>query len=316
MRKNLTDINPEEVVTGIYLIKTSDIRTSKNGRPYLSGYIMDQSGEVEFKLWNYNHTAAIPAGTPVQIDGAMTSFIGKKTVIISAPEKMTVVENPDTADLDEIIPAAPVDTEDYADMLDGLLMSIHDKDYHRVCMELFNKYQDPIMATPAGKSVHHAFRHGLLMHTVNIMCLADEAAHMYPILNRDLLLTAAFLHDIGKPLSEFNINQLGLVENYTPEGTLLGHLIAGANIVKNTCDSLNIPQEKTLLLMHCILSHHGQPEYGAAVRPAIPEADVLAKLDMLDAAMEIFRTNLEKLEPGETSKNIMTLDNRRIYKPM
>lgn len=314
MHKNLTDINPEEAVAGLYLVKLSDIRTSKNGKPYLSGYLMDKSGEVEFKLWNYNAKQPVPANTPVQIEGAMTSFMGKKTVIIAQPNHLSVVLDADDDALAEIIPTAPDDTQEAKNIMSYLLQSIRDKDYLRLCAEIMDKFTDEILNAPAAKSVHHAYRHGLLMHTVHIMNLADRAADIYPMLNRDLLLTAAFLHDIGKPLSEFEFNALGLVERYTVEGALMGHLVAGADFIRDICQRLDIPADKTLLLMHCILSHHGRPEFGAAVRPSIPEADILAKLDEMDAVMELFRTNLEKLEPGEISSPIPMLDNRRIYK--
>lgn len=316
MHMNLIDIKPDEAVSGIYLIKNSDIRTSKNGKPYLSGYLMDNSGEVEFKVWNYHDKTAIATSTPVRINGSVTSFMGKKNILIAGPNDINVVLDAADEDLTGVVPTAPDDIQDCKNILNYLLQSIQDEDYLRLCSEILDKFTDEILNAPAAKSVHHAFRHGLLMHTVNMMNMADRTADIYPILNRDLLLTATFLHDIGKPLSEFKLSPLGLVEAYTVEGTLLGHLVAGADFIRDVCGRLDIPEEKTVLLIHCILSHHGQPEYGAAVRPAIPEADVLAKLDMLDATMELFRTNLEKLEPGEISGNILLLGNRRIYKPM
>ena len=314
MHKNLTDINPEEAVNGLYLVKVSDIRTSKNGKPYLSGYLMDKSGETEFKLWNYDKKNPVPANTPVKIEGSMTSFMGKKTIIIAQPGHMSIVLDATDDDLADIVPTAPENTQDAKNILSYLLQSIQDEDYLRLCAEIMDKFTDDILNAPAAKSVHHAYRHGLLMHTVHIMNMADRAADIYPILNRDLLLTAAFLHDIGKPLSEFELNDIGLVERYTAEGALLGHLVAGADFIRDICQRLDVPADKTLLLMHCILSHHGRPEYGAAVRPSIPEADILAKLDEMDAVMELFRTNLEKLEPGEISNPIPLMDNRRIYK--
>lgn len=130
--------------------------------------------------------------------------------------------------------------------------------------------------------------------------------------HRSLLLAAAALHDIGKPKMTYQINALDLAEGYTEEGRLIGHLVGGAMLIHDAAKE--IPEEKATLLMHCILSHHGIPQWGAAVLPVVPEADLLAKLDAADAAMETFRETLQSMDPKSFSQPVRGLDGRCIYK--
>ena len=154
------------------------------------------------------------------------------------------------------------------------------------------------------------------MHTVHIMQMACSTCTVYPMLNKDLLLTAAFLHDIGKPLLEFQRGPLGLVTDYTQAGIMEGHLVGGAMLVHDACRDLHINPTVEQNIIHCILSHHGKPEYGAAVRPAIPEAEVLSMLDNMDASLEQFRVCLDGMKPGDISPANPYLDGRRICKTL
>ena len=152
------------------------------------------------------------------------------------------------------------------------------------------------------------------MHTAYMMKTALFLAKLYgSLLDRDLLLAGAFLHDFAK-IREFSLSPTGLVADYSVAGQLLGHLVMGAEETAQVCRELNIPEEKSLLLQHMILSHHGTPEFGAAVVPACAESELLSYIDMMDSRMEIYRETLEKTEPGAFSDRIFALDNKRIYR--
>ena len=169
------------------------------------------------------------------------------------------------------------------------------------------------MTIPAAKSVHHGFLSGLLMHTHNMLKTADYLSKLYgDTVDRSLLLAGVCLHDLGKE-REFQYSELGLVTEYSVEGELLGHLVMGAQEIGDACGELSVPEEKAVLLKHLILSHHGEPEFGAAVRPICAEAELLSLIDKIDSRMEIYRENLETLDVGEFSQRIFALDNK-IYR--
>ena len=153
---------------------------------------------------------------------------------------------------------------------------------------------------PAAKSVHHGFVGGLLMHTSYMLEMAEFLARLYAaVIDRSLLLAGTLLHDIAK-LEEFAVTQLGIVTEYTTKGQLLGHLVLGAQEVSEVCRELNVPEEKSVLLQHLLLSHHGQPEFGAAVVPMCAEAELLSYIDNIDAKMETFMEALDSsLNPAE-----------------
>lgn len=155
---------------------------------------------------------------------------------------------------------------------------------------------------------------GMPQLTVDKLRLADFLSAQYAdTVNRSLLLTGTLLHDFAKE-QEFTFSELGLVTDYSTKGQLLGHLVMGAQEVAAIAAELDLPEEKATLLEHLILSHHGQPEFGAAVLPQCAEAELLSLVDQIDSRMEIYREVLAPLKAGEFSQRVFALDNRRVYK--
>lgn len=152
------------------------------------------------------------------------------------------------------------------------------------------------------------------MHTVDMLTMAEFLAKQYStVIDRDLLLAGTLLHDFAKA-KEFAFSELGLVTGYSTKGQLLGHLVMGAQEAADAAKELGIPDDKSMLLQHMILSHHGEPEFGAAVRPLFAEAELLSQIDTIDSRMEIYREVLNDLSVGEFSERIFALE-RRVYKP-
>lgn len=146
-----------------------------------------------------------------------------------------------------------------------------------------------------------------------MMKIADFLAGLYgDIVDRSLLLAGTFLHDFGKQ-QEFTLSQLGLVTDYSVKGQLLGHLVIGAQEVAKLAAEMGMSEDKSVLLQHMILSHHGEPEFGAAVKPICAESELLSQIDMIDSRMEIYRETLQDLRVGEVSNRIFALD-KRVYK--
>ena len=160
----------------------------------------------------------------------------------------------------------------------------------------------------------HAVVETMRGHTLDMLRLADFLSAQYAdTVNRSLLLTGTLLHDFAKE-QEFTFSELGLVTDYSTKGQLLGHLVMGAQEVAAIAAELDLPEEKATLLEHLILSHHGQPEFGAAVLPQCAEAELLSLVDQIDSRMEIYREVLAPLKAGEFSQRVFALDNRRVYK--
>ncbi|MFQ9063692.1 MAG: HD domain-containing protein [Eubacterium sp.] len=172
--------------------------------------------------------------------------------------------------------------------------------------------KDKLVTYPAALRLHHAIVGGLMYHTMSIVRMAEEICKIYPNINKDLLLSGVILHDVAKTW-ELETSQSGLASGYSTEGELIGHLVKGAMYVDETAKKLGISGEKVTLLEHMILSHHGIPDYGAAVRPMFLEAEILSTLDSLDATIYEINNALDGVEKGGFSDRQWALDNRKLY---
>jgi 23S rRNA maturation-related 3'-5' exoribonuclease YhaM len=205
------------------------------------------------------------------------------------------------------------DAEEAMRYVEGILASLQDADYRKLAETLFSRRKEQFKTVPAAKSIHHGFRNGLLMHTANMLQTAEFLSDLYAeVVNRDLLLTGTLLHDMAK-IREFTFSPLGAVRDYSVEGRLLGHPFMGAQEVAEAAQALGVPQEKSVLLQHLLLSHHGEPEFGAAVLPMCAEAELLHLIDLIDSRMEIYAETLQDLPAGSFSDRIYALE-KRIYK--
>lgn len=296
------------------ICRDASVKKTTKGAPYLSCTLADSTSELPAKMWSFPETAEAFNNKVCVVSGRVESYKASKQVIIDAIRLASKEEV--ELEMEHLVPTAPTNfTTDHFDVL-VKLDSIQDEDFKHVCTLAVHKYWDRFQNMPAAEKVHHAFIHGLLMHTANMMRVASFIGETYRRaglrIDMGLLMTGVFLHDIGK-IAEYTLNDLGLVEAYSVQGCLIGHPVLGAMDVAELAASAGIPEEKKLLLMHMLLSHHGEPEWGAAVRPMCVEAEILSKVDMLDAQMEIFRELQDRSETGAFSAKEFLLGNRRIY---
>ncbi|MDD3165206.1 MAG: HD domain-containing protein [Oscillospiraceae bacterium] len=308
----ICDLKIGDHVTDFYILKTAQSKTTFAGKPYLAATLQDCGGMIEAKVWDYTGPVS-PAdeGKIVKIDGNVSEF---KNALQMNVEKIRLATDRDPYVLSHLVPTAPIDTQDAMDRIHQLVDNLADADYQAVCREMLKRHESEFMTIPAAKSVHHGFVGGLLMHTYHMLRLAVQLSEMYgTFLNRDLLLTGTLLHDFAK-IQEFTVSELGLVSNYSTKGQLLGHLVMGAQEVAEVAAQLGIPAEKSMLLQHMLLSHHGAPEYGSAVLCQCAEAELLSEIDLIDSRMEIYREMLEKTQPGTFSDRVFALDGKRIYR--
>lgn len=309
--KRIAAMMSGDEVEGFYILKSANPKVSANGKPFLTGALSDRSGAMELKVWDYSGPLGAPdEGKVVKVRGSVGEYRG--TLQFTAG-RIRLAEDNDPVDVAALVPTAPIDRDEAMDELEKWVASIEDEDYRAVAAAMLGRHGEKLYAIPAAKSVHHAFLGGLLMHTANMMKIADFLAAMYPdTIDRSLLLTGTLLHDMAKE-QEFVFSQLGLAVDYSIEGQLLGHLVMGAQETAELAASLNVPEDKSMLLRHLILSHHGEPEFGAAVRPLCAEAELLSLIDSVDSRMEIYRETYDTMDVGTFSPRIFALE-KKIYR--
>lgn len=291
-------------VCDYYILSRAEPKNGANGRVYLNAELKDATGTISCKQWDYSGDIHEHVGSVIKIKGRVDEYRNAKQLIIDQSRPLMKA---DTPDLSALLPVASIDAELAMSDIFKSIEAFSDEDYKRVCLAIYSEKKEDIMTSPAAKSVHHANIHGLLEHTCTMLRAAELICGLYPFLNKSLLLSGVLLHDIGK-LKEFNLSPAGLVTEYSPHGHLIGHLVMGAMEVKRVCEELDIPEEKSMLLQHLMLSHHAEPEYGAAVVPRIPEAFMLHHLDAMDAELYQCREAIEAVRPGALTKNVYGLE--------
>ena len=307
--RQLAYLEEKDVVEGFYILRSAQVRTASNGKPYLSAVLADASGSMDAKMWDYpGGFGAEEEGKIVKVRGEVSEFKGKLQMSI---RRMRLATDNDHYELSDLVPVAPIDSVREMEYVQDLIASITDEDYRTIASVMLDRHLASFGKIPAAKNVHHSFISGLLMHTSSMLRIADFlASEIYPtVINRSLLLTGTLLHDFAKE-REYTFSNLGLVIDKSVEGMLIGHLVMGAEEVGRVWRELELPEEKLVLLQHMLLSHHGTPEFGAAVIPAIAEAELLSYIDLLDSRMEIYAETLENLMPGHFSDRVFSLEKK------
>lgn len=279
---------------GIYLCKSKQVLKTKAGKTYYSLLLQDKTGIIDAKVWELNNGIDdFDSMDFIMTDGMVTSFQGSRQVNVNRIRKAQEGEY----DPAEYIPASKYDREEMYQELKGLIATIEDPHLKTLAEKYYvqdTEFVKEFKQHSAAKSVHHGFVGGLLQHTLAVMKMCDYIASQYPVVDRDLLITAALFHDIGKmwEISEFPAN------DYTDEGQLLGHIFLGAELIgKEAALIPGFPPALAAELRHCILAHHGELEYGSPKKPAMAEALALAFADNMDAKLETITEIYDKAEP-------------------
>lgn len=296
---------------GFCLIKSVEKKTSSKGGPYLDITLSDATGEINAKLWDYNEMlhGTYEAGDLVKVRGVISKYNGADQMKI---EKIRKATESDGIDPGDFVEQASYDGEKMFGELIKLAEEFDNEAIRDLTLKLYNDNKEKLLYWPAAFKLHHAIRSGLLMHTLSIVRMCESVAAIYPSVNRDLLICGAMLHDIGK-LREFDVNTLGTANGYTTEGNLIGHLVKGAMMVEKAAEELGTDDKTAMMIEHMIISHHGEPEFGAAVRPSFIEAEILSSLDKLDAAIYEMEDAVKSTAPEDFSARLWALDNRKLY---
>ena len=299
------DLRPGMQVDEIYLVLSKEVRTTKSGKPFLKLRVGDRSGGVDCMVWESAERLAegFRQGDVVRVRARASEYAGK--VQLEATDLQPT--GAEAMDPQAFLPATFRDVEELKGFLQYHVESVYDRDLRALLDSFFGDadFLDRFVRAPAAKSFHHAYLGGLLEHTVTVADLADHVCQQYGRINRDLLITAALLHDIGK-VDELTYDR---AIDYSDAGRFLGHVILGVNLVTDRAARLpDLSQDKLQLLLHAIVSHHGELEWGSPKRPKTLEALIIHHLDNLDAKVKGF------LEIVEGSRDAEWTDLRNLFR--
>jgi len=297
-------------ITAFFTASVKSVRDKKDGGKYLALVLKDRTGEMEARMWD-NAAESAPEfeqGDVVKLRALVCRY--QERLQMKVERIRAAVEGEyDPADF---LPATTKDVDALWAELNGYVESFRDP-HLKALLRAF--LDDPeiaaaFRAAPAAKAMHHAWLGGLLEHVVSLMGVCDLAAMHYPEIHRDLLLTGALLHDIGKLQELVWKNSF----DYTIEGQLVGHITIGYGMIEKKLATLpEFPARLRVLVEHMVLSHHGRYEYGSPKLPMIPEAILLHYLDDMDAKMQTVRAEFNRAamagrEPAQMTEWVRSLE--------
>jgi 3'-5' exoribonuclease len=283
-------------VEDVYLVVDKQLRANRNGNLYLQMDLRDRTATINARLWNAGEHLfrSFEPGDFLLVKGKVQLFQGALQMILSHIERVPA----EKVELAEFLPHTEQDVSKLYERLRSVLMSLRNPHLRALaeCFLMDQEFVRGFCKAPAGVRMHHAYLGGLLEHVVTLLDLADRIAPLYPELDRDLLLTGIFLHDIGK------VRELAYDRSfaYTDEGQLVGHLIIGVEMLNEKARQVAdltgepFPTELLLRLKHLILSHHGTYEFGSPKLPMTPEAIALHHLDNFDAKLHMFTRDIRE----------------------
>ncbi len=314
-RTYIKDVKVGDSISEFYLVKSKRNRTTRNNKPFLDLDLMDSSGIVNAKVWNdaEHYSGLFQRGDVVKVAAKVDEYQGSKQLKV---DKLRPAADDDEFDMAELIKSSPLDPEVMVSYLDEQAGSIKDDKLRELLRSFLDDpgFMEGFKKSAAARNVHHVYVGGLLDHTVKVTRLAAFAAEeLYPgEVNRDLLISGAILHDVGK------VRELdsGAEVGYTREGYLVGHVIMGSAMLRERAAKIpGFPEDTLLLLEHILVSHHGEKEWGSPVVPMTPEAMIIHAADNLDAKTQIALTTIaEDPNPDEEFTQYHRTLARHFYK--
>ena len=308
---NFTPLDNMGLVEGFCIIKSVDVKTSARGDSYLDMMLGDSTGEINAKLWRYQKELHGEYNTNelVKIRGSISPYNGVDQLKI---DRIRHTNESDGVDPADFVKTALYSGEEMYKLLFSLAENFKDAELKTIVSAILEDNRMKLLYWPAAFKLHHAVRGGLLLHTLSIVRLAQGVCKIYPFVDEELLISGAILHDIAK-LSEFEVADSGIATGYSVEGNLLGHLAMGAMAIEKYAEKLDISKKTAMMLEHMCLSHHGEPEFGAAVRPMFIEAELLSELDLMDSRVYEMREGVTAAGQEDFSGRIWAMDNRKLY---
>ncbi len=287
----LSELQPNQTIQGTFLVSYKDVRQKKSGDPYLSLTLTDRSGELDAKMWD-NAAEALDTFQRddfVRVKGLLQIFQNRPQLTLHKIQPVPESE----VDLADYLPASKRDRDEMFREVQGWIAGMSNPQLKGLLEAVFADQEVALAyrTAPAAKTVHHNWIGGLIEHVLSLYNLAKASAAHYPHIDFDLLLTGVLLHDIGKIRELHYARSFG----YTTEGQLLGHIQIGTQMVLDALRTMpDFPPRLRELVVHMILSHHGELAFGSPKLPLFPEALLLHLLDNMDSKMECMRALIDR----------------------
>ncbi len=313
----IQDLAAGEKITAFFILRKKELKTKKNGAPYLLMELGDRSGRVSATLWDHAQSVydAIEPGNAVKVMGSVTVYKDSNQIAV---EKIRKADPSDHIDIKNFIPQRELDIENLVQDFKNTIESVKTPPLKNLLHKIFHDpwWMDRFKEAPGGKLWHHAYLGGLLEHTLAVVKVCETMALLYPKVDRDLLITGALLHDIGK-IDEYGYGH-GYID-FTDEGRLWGHISIGAQRIRAIIEEMEkeaegFPRELKRHVVHLILSHQGKLEFGSPVLPMTLEAMILFYADEMDSKANALLNIIERdAEPGKRWSKYVPLLDRFIY---
>ncbi len=286
----INQLQEGDVINQIFVLTDKVLGTTSTNKQFLRAECLDSTGKIHCRMWNISRDLYDKIKSPsfVQLKGRIEVYQGHLQLIA---ESITAVENPDKINRADFLRTTGKNVPDMVKRLHEILATITDADLKALVDSFLQDkpFMDRFMTSPAASGLHHAWLGGLLEHTLSVLELAMVICPRYPDINQDLVVAGLFFHDMGK--TEELSSQFGF--EYTDTGRLIGHVVLGAMWIHKRASEVSAKLGRPLsprvlmVLEHLILSHHGEPEFGAAVTPKTPEAVIINLIDNLDAKVQM-----------------------------
>lgn len=310
-KRFITDIKAGDVVDDVFVLAEKILSQKRDGKNFLNVTLSDKTGTLKGVVWDNvdQIAAAVTSGDFVSIRGTVGEYKGTLQLVVKAMDVCTH----EAVDPSDFLPATSRDIDGMFERLVTITASLTTP-YLKKLFDAFWKdegFVRKFKTAPAAKKMHHAYIGGLLEHTLSMTSLADKVAGHYSGIDRDLLVSGAVLHDIGKT-DEFEYQ---FKIDYTDEGRLLNHIVIGLKMVDEKLSGIeDFPEDQILLLKHMMVSHHGAREFGSPEPPKTIEAVLLNYIDEIDSKVNGIRDFMASEDPNETWTSYHRLLERHFYK--
>lgn len=289
----ISQLTAGQQLQDVFLVAKKSLADTRAGKPYLAMTLMDRTGEIEVRVWEnaQQYDALIEEGDYALVQAVVKPFRDQLQMTVTSLRKVDET----AVDLASFLRTSTRPAAEMHAALDAVIGSITDPALQRLLQTIFQgEVLQKFQRAPAAKKLHHAYIGGLMEHTLSIVGMADKVADHYPLIDRDMLIAGALVHDLAK-IEEFDYSKPAF--QYTDRGRLVGHLVMGVDIVRRAAGQVPaITDDQLDRLLHMILSHHGQYGFGSPVLPMTPEAILLHHLDDMDAKMQYMESLCVKMD--------------------
>ncbi len=305
----ICDLKENDIASDYFLLSNLEICSAKSGKQFGRITIEDASGKIQGVMWENTHQLTGLTSGDVVFAGFIVKMYKEQLQITVTSIKKA---DSDSVPMEKLIITSRFDNNEMlSELLDRYVSKIQDSwllkltQYFYMDSSFIKKFRDH----PAASSIHHAYSGGLLQHTLNVTRLAAGVADNYDFVNKDLTVTVALLHDIGK----MNELQPLPAHGFTSTGNFIGHVVESQNMVRDACNAIaGFPETKKELVCHCILAHHGTTDFGSPKVPSVVEAVIVHLCDMIDSRTEIYHDAIASGLPNDGFTNFNTFANTRI----